>query len=70
MTRSEIALAIHTDSRHADRLRSIYSSKVTTEYGLVEVKRINFLGSRRIFGMLKRVSGNNIDNVYELLTRA
>ncbi|PWA66721.1 BRCT domain-containing protein [Artemisia annua] len=70
MSTSEIELAIHTDSRHADRLRSMYSSKEAAECGFVEVKRIDFLGSRRIFKMLKQVPSNNLKNVYELLTRA
>ncbi|GKC36307.1 BRCT domain-containing protein [Tanacetum coccineum] len=70
MSTSEIELAIHTDSRHADRLRSIYSSKEAAERGFVEVKRIDFLGSQRIFKMLKQVPGNNLKNMYELLTRA
>ncbi|KAI3514032.1 hypothetical protein L1887_12348 [Cichorium endivia] len=65
MSTSEIELAIHTDSRHADRLRSIYSTKE-----VVEVKRIDFLGSRKSFQMLKRVPGDHNKNVYELLTRS
>ncbi|KAL2525447.1 BRCT domain-containing DNA repair protein [Abeliophyllum distichum] len=66
MSTEEIFVAIHTDSRHADRLRAVYSSKQNT----VEFKRIDFLGSRRSFEMLKRVSGDNNSNVYELLIRA
>lgn len=66
----EIGAAIHTDSRHADRLRSVYSSKETAEHGYVFFKRIDFLGSRNSFEMLKRVSGDNNSNVYELLIRA
>lgn len=66
MSMEEIEVAIHTDSRHADRLRAAYSSKQNT----VEFKRINFLGSRKSFEMLKRVSGDNDSNVYELLIRA
>lgn len=65
MSTSEIELAIHADSRHADQLRSNYSNKEA-----VEVKRIDFLGSRRRFQMLKRVSGDHNKNVYELLTRS
>lgn len=65
MSTSEIELAIHTDSRHAEQLRSNYSNKEA-----VEVKRIDFLGSRRRFQMLKRVSGDHNKNVYELLTRS
>ncbi|KAF5813448.1 putative BRCT domain-containing protein [Helianthus annuus] len=70
MSKMEIELAIHTDSRHADKLRSVYASKEAAEHGYAEIKRIEFLGSRKSFEMLKRVSGDNNSNVYELLTRA
>lgn len=69
MSKEEIELAIHTDSTHADRLRSMYSSKETAEHGFMHFKRIEFLGSRRSFEMLKRVAGDNNGNVYELLIR-
>ncbi|KAF8393641.1 hypothetical protein HHK36_021887 [Tetracentron sinense] len=69
MAVDEVDSAIHTDSRHADRLRTAYASKETAECGYVQFKRIDFLGSRRSFEMLKRVSGDN-SNVYELLIRA
>ncbi|KAI3496335.1 hypothetical protein L1887_38693 [Cichorium endivia] len=59
MSRLEIELAIHTDSRHADRLRSLYASKEVSENGCMEVKRIEFLGSRKSLEMLKRVPGDN-----------
>ncbi|KAG5065440.1 hypothetical protein AAZX31_04G056200 [Glycine max] len=70
MSREEIEAAIHSDSRHADRLRSVYSSKETAEHGYVLFKRVEFLGSRTSFEMLKRVTGDNSSNVYELLLRA
>ncbi|XP_060208245.1 uncharacterized protein LOC132635755 isoform X1 [Lycium barbarum] len=70
MSVGEVEVAIHTDSRHADRLRSVYCSKESSERGCVEFKRIEFLGSRKSFEMLKRVSGDNNCNVYELLIRA
>ncbi|OMO86446.1 hypothetical protein COLO4_21162 [Corchorus olitorius] len=70
MSAHEIEAAIHTDSRHGDRLRAVYSSKETVECGYVIFKRIDFLGSRKSFEMLKRVSGDNNCNVYELLIRA
>ncbi|XP_038884196.1 uncharacterized protein LOC120075098 [Benincasa hispida] len=70
MSEHEIEMAIHTDSRHADRLRSVYCSRETTESGHTVFKRIEFLGSRRSFEMLKRVSVDNNSNVYELLIRA
>ncbi|KAK4340819.1 hypothetical protein RND71_039320 [Anisodus tanguticus] len=70
MSPGEVEVAIHTDSRHADRLRSVYCSKETAEHGCIEFKRIEFLGSRKSCEMLKRVSGDNNCNVYELLIRA
>lgn len=70
MSTEEIDMAIHTDSRHADRLRSLYASKESVDQSFVAFKRIEFLGSRRSFESLKRVSGGNNSNVYELLIRA
>ncbi|KAJ6824104.1 uncharacterized protein M6B38_129790 [Iris pallida] len=70
MSAEEVEVAIHTDSKHADRLRSIYASKESVDQGFVLYKRIEFLGSRRSFEALKRVSGNNSGNVYQLLIRA
>ncbi|XP_019417694.1 PREDICTED: uncharacterized protein LOC109328603 isoform X2 [Lupinus angustifolius] len=70
ISKQETEAAIHTDSRHADRLRSMYSSKETAESGYVIFKRIEFLGSRISFEMLKRVTGDNNSNVYELILRA
>ncbi|KAA3468250.1 BRCT domain-containing DNA repair protein [Gossypium australe] len=70
MSAYEIESAIHTDSRHADRLRAAYSSKEAVECGYVIFKRIDFLGSRKSFEMLKRVSWDNNSIVYELLLRA
>ncbi|XP_043703864.1 uncharacterized protein LOC122653963 [Telopea speciosissima] len=70
MSSDDVDAAIHTDSRYAERLRSVYASKETAELGFVRFKRINFLGSRKSFEMLKRVSVDNNSNVYELLIRA
>ncbi|GMI81361.1 hypothetical protein like AT2G26270 [Hibiscus trionum] len=70
MSVHEIEAAIHTDSRHANRLRSAYSSSETVERGYTAFKRIDFLGSHKSFEMLKRVSEVNNSNVYELLIRA
>ena len=70
MSVHKIEAAIHTDSRHADRLRSVYFSRETSECGYVVFKWIDFLGSRKSFEVLKRVSGDNNSNVYELLVRA
>ncbi|XP_057248376.1 uncharacterized protein LOC104906031 isoform X3 [Beta vulgaris subsp. vulgaris] len=69
MSEREIEFAIHTDSRHAEKLRSIYCSERTEQIGYVVYKRIEFLGSRKSFEMLKRISGDNNSNVYELLLR-
>ncbi|XP_021762163.1 uncharacterized protein LOC110726928 isoform X2 [Chenopodium quinoa] len=69
MSDRETEVAIHTDSRHADHLRSIYSNERTADLGCMMYKRIEFLGSRKSFEMLKRVSGDNNSNVYELLIR-
>ncbi|XP_077240936.1 uncharacterized protein LOC143881623 [Tasmannia lanceolata] len=70
MSADEIDIAIHTDSRHADRLRSMCASKESIVHGFVPFKRIDFLGSRRSLEILKRVSGDNNSNVYELIIRA
>lgn len=70
MSTNEIDMALHTDSRHADRLRSLYSSAESSEKGLVAFKRIDFLGSRRSFEALKRLNRENNSNVYELVIRA
>lgn len=70
MTSEEIGMAIHTDSRHADRLRSLYASKESIDQGFVAFKRIEFIGSRKSFEALKRVSGENNTHVYQLLIRA
>lgn len=71
MSAAEIGVAIHSDSRHADRLRSLYASKESAEGGgFAPFKRIDFLGSRKCLEALKRVSGENNNNVYELLIRA
>ncbi|XP_047322381.1 uncharacterized protein LOC124926231 [Impatiens glandulifera] len=70
MSDQEIETAIHTDSRQADRLRAAYCNNETANKGYVTFKRIDFLGSRKCFEMLKRVIGDNNCNVYELLLRA
>lgn len=66
----EIEGAIHTDSKHADKLRAVYSCKESAVKGYTDFKRVDFLGSRKSFEMLKRVNGDNNNNVYELLLRA
>lgn len=70
MPLEEINLAMHTDSRHADRLRSIYASKESVEQGFVAFKRVDFIGSRRSFEKLKRISEESNGNLYQLLIRA
>ncbi|CAN6217799.1 unnamed protein product [Urochloa humidicola] len=70
MSTDEIDMALHTDSRHADRLRSLYSSVESAEKGVVAFKRIDFLGSRRSFEALRRLNRENNSNVYELVIRA
>ncbi|KAJ4958915.1 hypothetical protein NE237_026026 [Protea cynaroides] len=70
MSSDEVDAAIHTDSRYADQLRSVYTSKESSKLGYVRFKRIDFLGSRKSFEMLKRVNGDNNNNVYELLIRS
>ncbi|RID66452.1 hypothetical protein BRARA_D01591 [Brassica rapa] len=67
---NEIELAIHTDSRHADRLRTAYCNKEESDDGYMVFTRIELLGSRKSFEMLKRVNGENNSNVYELMIRA
>ncbi|KAL1199495.1 hypothetical protein V5N11_008715 [Cardamine amara subsp. amara] len=66
----ELEVAIHTDSRHADRLRTVYCNKESSEDGYMVFPRIELLGSRKSFEMLKRVNGENNSNVYELMIRA
>ncbi|CAN7060628.1 unnamed protein product [Brassica rapa subsp. trilocularis] len=67
---NEIELAIHTDSRHADRLRTAYCNKEESDDGYMVFTRLELLGSRKSFEMLKRVNGENNSNVYELMIRA
>ncbi|KAK1263888.1 hypothetical protein QJS04_geneDACA013513 [Acorus gramineus] len=70
MSPMEIEVAIYSDSKHADRLRSLYASKGSSETNVLTFKRIDFLGSRRSFELLKRISGENNTTVYELLIKA
>lgn len=70
MPDNEIELAIHTDSRHADRLRTAYCNKEESDDGYMVFTRLELLGSRKSFEMLKRVNGENNSNVYELMIRA
>ncbi|CAN6451451.1 unnamed protein product [Victoria cruziana] len=67
MPADEIELAINTDSRYADQLRSIYASKRSIENGFVSFKRLDFLGTRKNFEHLKRVGGESGSHVYELM---
>ncbi|KAL9250774.1 hypothetical protein AKJ16_DCAP05664 [Drosera capensis] len=69
MTVEEVEAAIHTDSRQGDELRSAYSNALTAEAGRLMYRHIDFVGSRRSFEMLKRVSIDNCSTVYELILR-
>lgn len=64
MSVEEIKAAVHTNSRHSVKLRAAMKGGKTAS------KRIEFLGSRKGFEMLKRVSSFNCSNVYELIIKA
>lgn len=66
LTPEEIDLAMHTDSKHGDRLRNKILKWVRN--GVCEgIKRSEFMGSRSSFEGLRRISGHNSGRVYELL---
>ncbi|EFH53566.1 hypothetical protein ARALYDRAFT_484825 [Arabidopsis lyrata subsp. lyrata] len=67
MSEEEIKAAIHTNSRQSEKLRAVDSMM---KGGKTVFKRIQFLGSRKGFEMLKRVSSFNCSNVYELIIKA
>ncbi|XP_010514743.1 PREDICTED: uncharacterized protein LOC104790662 [Camelina sativa] len=67
MSEEEIKAAIHTNSRHSEKLRAANS---VMKDGKTVFKRIEFLGSRKGFEMLKRVSSFNCSNIYELIIKA
>ncbi|KAG0617378.1 hypothetical protein M758_5G185500 [Ceratodon purpureus] len=62
----EIDAAIHTDSKHADRLRATYISEEVDELGYVPMLRAEFLGSRRQIEGLKRIAHEPTSSIYEL----
>lgn len=66
MTPGEVEVAIHSDSKHADKLRTVYADKETVEQGYISLKRCEFLGSRKCFEGLKRSGRENTSQVYEL----
>lgn len=66
MSEEEIKAAIHTNSRQSEKLRAVDSM---IKGGKTVFKRIQFLGSRKGFEMLKRVSSFNCSNVYELIIK-
>uniref|UniRef100_A0A7I4E3R4 BRCT domain-containing protein n=1 Tax=Physcomitrium patens TaxID=3218 RepID=A0A7I4E3R4_PHYPA len=66
MSPDEIDAAIHTDSKHADRLRTAYSSEEVDELGYVPILRSEFLGSRRQFEGLKRIGQEQTSHIYDL----
>ncbi|KAG7564365.1 BRCT domain [Arabidopsis suecica] len=67
MSEEEIKAAIHTNSRQSEKLRAADSMMKGRK---TVFKRIQFLGSRKGFEMLKRVSSFNCSNVYELIIKA
>ncbi|KAI5072324.1 hypothetical protein GOP47_0012430 [Adiantum capillus-veneris] len=70
LTPGEVEVALYTDSKHADKLRTAYASKEAISLGHVSVKRFEFLGSRKSFEGLKRVGRENTGHLYELLLAA
>jgi len=66
MSPDDIDAAIHTDSKHADRLRTVYTSKEVDELGYVPMLRVEFLGSRRQFEGLKRIGQEPTSHMYNL----
>ena len=66
MSPDEIDAAIHTDSKHADRLRTVYTSKEVDDLGYVSMPRAEFLGSRRQFEGLKRIGQEPTSHIYDL----
>ncbi|XP_024517233.1 uncharacterized protein LOC112341415 [Selaginella moellendorffii] len=66
LSSSEIEVAVYTDSKHAERLRAVYSAPETVEAGYVPTKRYEFLGSRRNFEGLRRLSVEKNGQVYQL----
>ncbi|OAP02265.1 hypothetical protein AXX17_AT3G37440 [Arabidopsis thaliana] len=67
MSEEELKAAIHTNSRHSEKLRAAVS---VMKGGKNVFKRIQFLGSEKGLEMLKRVSSFNCSNVYELIIKA
>lgn len=66
MTPGEVEVALYSDSKHADKLRTAYASKETISLGHVPIRRYEFLGSRKSFEGLKRSGRENTSQVYEL----
>ena len=66
MLPEEIDAAIHTDSKHADRLRAMYTSDEVDELGYVPMLRAEFIGSRRQFEGLRRIGQEPTSPIYEL----
>ncbi|VVB04859.1 unnamed protein product [Arabis nemorensis] len=65
VSEEEIKAAIHTNSRHGENLRAS-----VVKGGKIVFKRIEFLGSRYSFEMLKSVSSFNCSNVDELIIKS
>ncbi|KAH7299279.1 hypothetical protein KP509_24G003500 [Ceratopteris richardii] len=66
LTQEEVEVALYTDSKHADKLRSLYATKEAVTLGYVPMRRFEFLGSRKSFEGLKRVGRENTSQLYEL----
>ncbi|KAJ7548443.1 hypothetical protein O6H91_07G012200 [Diphasiastrum complanatum] len=62
----EIQTAVYTDSKYADKLRTIYATPETIELGYVPVKRSTFIGGKKLFGGLRRLGSENPCQIYEL----
>ncbi|XP_024540276.1 uncharacterized protein LOC9634765 [Selaginella moellendorffii] len=64
LSEQELNVAINTDSKHADKLRALYAARGSSNDVM---KRHEFIGGRRCFDGLKRLSRENTGQIYELL---
>ena len=68
MSKEEVELAIHTDSAHVDQLRSMYSSKETTEHGYLEFKCIGDAARNQVaLNPVNTIFGNHISSTYSII---
>lgn len=72
MTDEEVSLAMHTDSKHAERLRAMYVAQPMDDRQSVRplMLRWEFLGSRRSFEGLQRTSRDASGQVYDVVLSA